>query len=170
MHIPIGQDDREKTMKVKHLITFLVLALIFVIVPACSKTPIDEATEIIEKPVTEIEILFDIPSLLNKSAWEIKDILGEPVIFDEPTNGEFGILLWTKEIKKTKDTLMFGFDFYEDGSIADNTLVFTAIREGGPKINLDDVLKSGNLNKDSDKYIIDIRKQTNTYINIWIKY
>lgn len=147
--------------KLYFIIPFLILMLIFSFALAsCDGSPAE---------VEKAEILFDIPYLLNKSAWEIKDILGEPDIFDEPTDGEFGILSWTKEIGKTNSSLMFGFDFYEDGSIADNVLVFTGIREEGEqKITLDYVLEVGNLEKDSDEYIIEIRTQTDKYINIWI--
>lgn len=143
------------------VISFLILTLAFSFgLVSCGGSPTE---------VEGAEILFDIPSLLNKSAWEIKDILGEPDIFNEPTDGEFGTLNWIKEMEKTKNSIMFGFDFYKDGRIADDILVLTAIKEEGePNIAFDDVLGAGNLDKNSDKYTIEIITQTDTYINIWI--
>lgn len=154
--------------KVFFSIPFLVLVLIFVFgLASCGKS----STEIkeLEVETEKANILFDIPSLLDKNAWEIKDILGEPSIFYEPTGSEFGTLSWIKEIKNTKNSLMFGFDFYKDGSIAENTLILTSAREEGePNITLDDVLEAGNLDKDSDEYTIEIKTQKDEMINLWI--
>lgn len=172
----VSMKDRRKLL---YIIPFLILLLILLtfisILSSCSES----STEVkkVEAETEKVDILFDIPSLLDKNAWEIKETLekthGEPDIFNEPFEDDlgevFGTLNWTRKIGETENSLFFGFDFYKDGRIADNVFVLTAVREKGePELSLSEVLEAGNLDMNSNKYKIEIITEKEDMINLWI--
>ena len=111
--------------------------------------------------------------MIGKDGWEIKEILekshGKPNIYNEPTQELFGTLNWILKIENTKNSLTFGYDFYKDGEIADNTLILTGIIEKGePIFYIEDVLRAGNLKENASNYTIEINMNDETYKNVWI--
>jgi hypothetical protein len=131
------------------------------------------SSETKEETVKIEETYFDIPSLIGKDVYQIKEILekdiGKPDIYNEPTEDMFGTLNWTKMIGNSKNALMFGYDFYKDGSIADNILILTGvIGEGEPVFTIQDVIRAGNLKEDDPNYTIEIHRDDEIYKNIWI--
>ncbi len=159
------------------LIIFLFIGFIGTVMPDSAEEsaeveeiqqPIGEENEVVkeEQEVESVEgAIIDIPSLLGKDAFEIREIvaeeLGEPSVDREPTEEHFGTLNWTVE----EHNFLFGFDYWTDGSIAE-ALIIDGFREYGH--TEEDVLRAGNLDPDSPDYTIQINPlDTEEAISIW---
>lgn len=159
---------------------FLVLGLVIFLVigftHACTGSIEEVGTAektVKEEAEEEKEFIINIPSLIGKDAYQIKESLGEPTIYNEPYTDEelgevFGTLSWNIEIEDTGNVLMFGYDYYSDGSIADDVFVFTAFKEEGKSLMRYDVLEWGNLEAFSDNYNIETKKNTVDIMELWI--
>lgn len=113
------------------------------------------------------ETLIDIPALLGKDAYEVREIvtdrLGEPSVDSKPpAEGDFGTLGWTVE----EYEVMFGFDYLADGRILD-ALILTGFGEYGH--TEEDLLRAGNLDRYSPKYSVFVdRYGSAEVIDIWV--
>lgn len=167
------------------LIPIFVFILLFTLAATCSSSgsksetstetseAVPESSDTSQKQIKIEKTYYDIPSLIDKDAFEIKEILessiGEPETFTEPSGEFFGTLGWTIMIEGTKNSLMFGYDYYEDGKIDENILVLTGIiEENEPLFTIEDVIRSGNLDVSSTDYKVDIHRDDENIKEVWV--
>ena len=141
--------------------------------PEATSTPTPTATPVptpTPEPTPETvhitEPIVDIPALLGKDAFAIRDTLtdslGEPTTDVAPTQERFGTLAWII----SDQNVIFGFDYLFDGSI-EEALIITGFREFGHSTS--DILLAGNLDPDSPQYDLLINPLgTENAIDIWV--
>lgn len=119
----------------------------------------EETIESVETEKTVTGPVFDVPALLGKNAFEIKEILGvkygEPISFWEPGEGMFGpvsggMSWWIDD----ESRIIFSFEYWEDGSVNNNILFLGGAREDGHTV--ESVLRAGNLRQDDQNYKVEI--------------
>ncbi len=171
-------------MEKLRFVTPILLTLTLIFSFACAGVETSQVAEAVEEPEeVEEDFVIDIPSLLGKDAFEVKEVLkeslGEPTTFREPEEfteeetelyGEpFGTLSWNIEIEETGNVLMFGYDYYADGSIADNVFIIWAFKEQGESVMHGEVLKWVNLERFHDDYSIETKNNTLDMVELWIE-
>lgn len=117
------------------------------------------------------KIAFNVPLLLNKNAFQVKEILlqeyGEPISFWEPAEAMFGpspgAMSWLNE----EMGIIFSFEYWPDGSINNQTLFLGGAKEQGHTVN--SVLEAGNLEQTNQNYKIEINPlNIDEMVDIWI--
>ncbi len=162
------EEQKAQVKKNKKLIWkkwWVWLIIIFVIIIIASTGGDKKEKIILEDAISTQEVVFDIPAILGLNAFEIintlTEIYGEPNLFIEPINDIFGTVVWTDNNAK----IQLGFDYYLDGTIADNALTITGAREDGHTVN--SVLQAGNLQRNAENYRIE-DESGDLLINIWV--
>ena len=140
---------------------FIILFLTSLFLVGCAQ---EDTTQI------DDSVVFDVESIIGMNAFEIIEVFtekyGEPSTLSEPEYDFFGTVNWTDE----ETILMFGFDYWDDGTIDENIIVVTAFKTNHDYA-VDNILNMTNLNKSDNKYNINIKKDgtTSETINIWVE-
>ncbi len=113
-----------------------------------------------EKPVTEskaqekkLEVIFDVPSLVNKDIKEIKKILGKPTSDTEPTNAQLegALVSWDKTFSKNGYDLIVTYN--PNTGVVIDFFVGTKDPSGKTK-DYNDLLQIANVSKSPENIIV----------------
>lgn len=142
--------EKKKNWFMKHKILTIILALVvFSIFKGAAES--GKAARVSEnQSITEIETVFDIPTLVGKNVDEIIAIIGQPKENSLPTEEQSKLTNeWSIEFDKDGQTLLVEYNL--------KTKVVKDLFISGD--NKDELLKIGNLKENNPKYSLEFVKQ-----------
>lgn len=130
---------------------FWAIVVFFIIIIATTGNDKNEPQNINTEQNKKVEVVFDIPALINKNIDQIIAILGEPAIDTEPTAQQLtlGVTEWDKNWIKDDYELLVTYN-----PVTRKVIDFFIPSQGGSTADMDILLQAGNLSKGATDYSV----------------